>query len=532
MRILRKNQIISKADLNTISLKASQFFLFLPIIVYVLGPSSNSGLASLSTWADQSTYVVAYNEWQISGASGWLTNNWLGPGFFALMKLLSLAFGSVQVSLVLATFLGIMISIGFLMHQVSAARKKTLLIVFLVYFVLATHVQVFKDIPWTHFWVLPMLICAIIFLYNQNSTKLRIFFGGFLLAFSWQIRNFETLALLVSMVVVAACVALFDIRHGKYQIKKELKNIIFIATGTISGFLFVGVISSQFKIYRQYNSSNDFSDMPPSLDLNLINFIERAIQIFFNPTYQSLSSSNAYSVMPISNQAIVRAEELSTFWGQSLSRQQPFLFPLILLSLLITVITTRYLFSKKIDTHYFKLINAPGICGILIVGGYLSQPIIGVGHLKYGIAREFLLPQFLFALQAIVVFAKNYTWISKALKGALALSAVSLLFTSFPDLSYSDYKFKLDERCNVEQECSSNIQVRLQSGTWKKLGEETIYIRDTCEGKDTFYYGKSNRFVLAKCSGDHYVSMIPTSFGIAATPDASAPLDLRKLQIG
>ena len=508
--------------------KRNKFILFAPVLTFLLLPSTNSGLASLSNWADQSTYVVAYKEWLGSGQSAWLENNWVGPGFIALIRILRLPFSSVEVALIQASFIGIFSGILLLSKQTIFSGKILKLNVFLILFVLSTHLPVFKDIPWTHLWVLPMLLFAVLLLDGAKTTKTKNFLIGFLLVFAWQIRNFETIAVIVAIVSVTAALKCVEVLRKQHFFREDLKVTLAMVSGIASSFLFVGLLSRHFYVFRQYKASEDFSPMPPSIDLNPINLLHRFIQLFFEPTFQSLSGYVSDSRLPISDQIVVRGENLTTFFGQSLSRQQPMLLPLMILSIVIMLISIFQFIKNGIDSSYTKLVLALGLAGLLIIFGYLSQPMIGSGHLKFGIAREFLLPQFLFAAVVIASITHN-KWLNKSLLPIILMAIGSSFLINLPDSSYRDYRFELGAKCGVNQSCSASIDVMHQTGQWKTLGIQELYILDKCGMEETYYFGKSDGFVTTNCLLEHSVSVIPTAFGLASTTEAQTILNLKKM---
>jgi hypothetical protein len=503
----------------------------LPIAVYVFIPSSKAGLASLTDWGDQSTYVSAYEEWRSTGKSGWLDNNWIGPGFIALMRLLSLPFGSIQTSLLMASFFGILISLVILIKQKAFSEGKLITITFIVLFVFLTHLQVFKDIPWTHLWVLPILLSAILIIYGGQSTRLKTFSGGFMLMFAWQIRNFETLAVIVAILIASLVSTIFEIANNTYRFRSDLNRKAIYLSGAITGFFFVSVLSGHAYIYRQYHASGVFSEMPPSIDLNPIHGFNRFIQLFLNPTFGSLTGYSAGPELGLIEQIVVRGSGLSAYWGQSLIRQQPMLLPLILISIVITLFSFFNLLKKGRESKEFKLVFTLGIAGLIVIAGYLSQPIIGTGHLKYGIAREFLLPQFLFVLQILVVFVTNIRLYRRVLLIVFFTSITLPLNLDFPDMSLKDFRFSLSAECIGDSMCSTKIEVIKKSGETKTLRSQSIYIRDSCGEKTTFYYGNSDGFPIRGCLSEHYISILPTSFGLAGTPDGQRVLESKETKL-
>lgn len=505
--------------------------IFLPIALYLFSPSTKAGFASLTDWGDQSTYLSAYEEWKNSGKSGWLDNNWIGPGFIALIRVLSLPFSSTQVALIMASFLGLLAGLLILFKQKAILERNMIPVIFLVSFVFLTHLQVFKDIPWTHFWVLPMLLSAIIAMYGGESGKTKTFLGGFLLVFAWQIRNFETLAVIIAIMISALLSLFVEVRHKKFRFVSDLNRRLILLSGAITGFVLIGLLSGHYHVYRQYRPSGVFSQMPPALDLNPINGINRLIQLFFNPTFGSLTGYSTSPEIGFTDQIIVRGSDLSAFWGQSLMRQQPMLVPLALVSLAITLsYLLRFIQGLK-NTRQFKVVFCLGLSGWIVICGYLAQPIIGTGHLKYGIVREFLLPQFLFALQILLVFATNRRLYSGSLVIVLLASLTLPWGLNFANASYKDYRFSVNENCIGNRLCSTEIQVLTQKGEIRTLPSEAIYIRESCGDKTVFYYGRSNGFPLGDCSEDHHISVLPTSFGFASTPEGQTILELKKSRL-
>lgn len=531
----KREEIIRKSFINlkeifTSSQKQSLLYL-LPIVIYLVMPSTKAGFSSLTDWADQSTYVTAYDEWKYSHKTVWLDNNWIGPGFIALIRLLSLPFSSTQVALLMASFLGILCSLLILLRQRAILERNTIVSIFMISFVFLTHLQVFKDIPWTHLWVLPMLLSVILLMYGEQVTKLKIFSGGFLLMLAWQLRNFETLALIMAILCTTAVCAFVELSSKRYQFIEELKRKLILLSGAGVSFIFIGILSGQFYIYRQYRPSGTFSDMPPGLDLNLFHGFNRFVQLFINPTFGSLTGYSAGSELGSREQIVVRGSDLSAFWGQSLIHQQPLLLPLIFISSAITLLVAIGFIKGRRTTKEFKVIFCLGLSGLIIVGGYLAQPIIGVGHLKYGIAREFLLPQFLFALQLLIAFTSNRKLYGRTL-GLLVFVSIALSLTpDLPDMSNRDYSFVLNANCSGDGLCSSSIEVVTQTGQIKTMHSQPIYIRESCGDKTIFYYGNSDGFLISECSSNQYISVLPTSFGLASTPEGQSVLELKKYKV-
>jgi hypothetical protein len=444
----------------------------------------------------------------------------VGPGFFALMRLLCLPFSSIQMALIMASFLGFLLSLGLLLKEsIKSANQKTLSI-FLTFFVLFTHLQVFKDIPWAHFWILPMLLSAVFLMYGDDPKIYKYLGSGFLLGFAWQIRNFETLSVLFGILITEVITIIAAYSRNEAKIKEKLTRLSTTFLGASTSFIFIGLLSGHFAIYQQYGAFKKTTNWVAPLDLNPIHFMNRFIQVFFNPTHHSLSGYYSDSKLDFGKQIIVRGIDLTSYWGQSLVRQQPLLIILMVLSVVVLILSTLQFSKRAMEPRNFALIVSLGLSGFLIIFGYLSQPLMGSGLLKFGIVREFLLPQFLFMLQLIVACNQILNVRAITIWIGTPLLIINLVLPSLPDNSFKDYKFTLSASCGTTKTCSSEIEVLDSKGNWKILDSGTVYIQEDCDSQVIYYYGRSDNFLVNECAGKQTISVLPSSLGLGDSPES------------
>lgn len=499
-------------------------WLQMPLLIYILLPSTKSGFASLTTWSDQSSYVTAYDQWEQTHQSGFLESQWLGPGFFALMRLLVLPFSSIQVALIIASFLGLLLSVWILTNIARQIPNSNIITGFLLVFVLMTHLQVFKDLPWTHFWIIPMLLAAIQMLYFSKPSFFKYGCSGFLLAFAWQIRNFESLAVIIAIVLVEIFILCYQFSQGLNGIRLVIRSSLATFFGGIVGFLSTGILSFHFKIYKQYGAFDGSSHLVAPIDLNPTHMYERFFQLFFAPKFNSLSSYVETFQLPISKQILVQSSDLTPFFGQTLVRQQPLLLPMAIGSIYLMVLCLYRYLNKDIEVKRLKSSLILGLSGLFIMIGYIAQPLIGSANLIYGISREFLLPQFLFGMLIISSYEAKFIWSRITIPITLILGLVFFLLPQPSKATYSDYSFVLSENCGSGELCSSEIKAVNNENQWVTLPIQDVYVADSCASIVQYHHGKSNQFMIMPCSEEHFVAILPSTFGLSDTPQAHQAL--------
>lgn len=186
-------------------------------------PSTLLGFHSLTHWADQSYFLRSMQE--LEASQGATSPSAMGLGYAAVIQLFKQFFGSYEVALVGLSVLSFLIIYSILIQNAFYIEDKirkvfSILVIALSYVLL--RIPLIRDIPWSHFVFAALLFLSIV-VFNSPSMRIDVkyFTIGYLGFLLWQIRNFESTAIVLGLIFCSVIYLL--ICPSDLKVKK-LKN--------------------------------------------------------------------------------------------------------------------------------------------------------------------------------------------------------------------------------------------------------------------------------------------------------------------
>jgi hypothetical protein len=499
------------------------------VVIFLLVPGGRVGFETLTTWGDQSALLRTLKEWQSTGDAPLLSNNWMGPGFVTINFLLVRLFGSFESSLTFLTLSSFILIYVILFREALKSKApwmKVQAVVLLLTSIFFIRINQLRDIPWTHFITGAMVFLIIYLFHYAKGNFLFCFPIGFLFFLSWQTRNFETFALLIS-ILFFYLLRYFLLKEWKKALHTYFDQIrsylVYFTTGMIFAWAVIGIISGRFQIFVQYQG------MLPSSDLSIERLFKRVAQVFVAPTWNTVSSETLNS-----KTTFLQNLSSSNFetWYSPLIHSSPLLLPLTFVAVYLlfseVILMKRSQVVEESDHARIIILN---LTALLILLGYLTQPIVGSTHLKYGLLREFVLPQLLILLAIFLRWNSPLYKIKSHRFSFRKFQPTILVLIAVISMAIQPLKMQPYESLRVSPvngECARNLEfceidIRvLKSNKWEKLPPQPVEFRTMCEGETKSYYSKSFTLKIDACrSNQTEVFAIPLIFGLSTTPEAN-----------
>lgn len=507
-------------------------FPFLVVIFFqTVLPSSNVGFSSLTNWGDQSYLLKSMKE--MHDGAGSSTPELMGMGYAAVAQLLKQFVGSYELALVGLSLLSFTIIYTVLLQkilQIQDAFSKIYSIAILVSSYFLLRIPHIRDIPWSHFITASVFFVLIWFYSKQNiKTTQKYFIYGFILFLLWQIRNFETIGVLLGLIFTLALNSLIKTSDAILKIRKLfLQKMFSFSFGAFLAWALIFIITGSGKFFMQYSHL-------PGPDFSFERFVSRVIAVVYNPSHESINSISLTYWMPqLSNLVSL---DLSKVWFQPLMKSQPAFLPLILISIILLVLQLTYSILKRSEIFLLPIFCL--VVGLTITFGYFIQPVFNQSQLKYGALREFIFPQFLFILGLIETFLtlqSRKIEISKPKLGILYLIApfvflISCLVPKPSETGFQDYRFDLyPKNCHIEGTKCLVIAKVLTAEGWRNMESQPIELRVLENGLTKRVYDSD--FVMEEdlCLTVCSVYGVPLSLGFAETPEAETFFTSKKDQ--
>ena len=181
----------------------------------------------------------------------------------------------------------------------------------------------------------------------------------------------------------------------------------------------------------------------PTLSLSLLP--QKLVQLFVDPCYDSLCSVSDYSGRASASPLLTQGAGNLRLWSLPLSIQLPslVLLPICLVSAAVLVVRAarrREEWTPRL--RQLRLLLELSLAATGIVVGYAASTLTGPAHLRYGFARDFLLPALLSGIAGVALisaglwvvlarrqrkrgFSPEFRFVVLALLGSAAMIAVT-----------------------------------------------------------------------------------------------------------
>lgn len=380
------------------------FFLSLPAAPFP--PESFAG------WHDQALYLEALRSVLEHGRADLIDGDIVGPAYIALAALLHGVAGlSPEASLVWLSKLahalavaGSLVLVRVLVLRLASPPPAVTLTAQLAALALVFGSWTWRwaEFPWTHHVALAAAVSlfAVRFGPSRPSLPGAAALGG-LLAVLALTRSFEFLAVLLAGAVGLGLLVL--LRHAGRPPVRPLHVLAGAAAFVLTVAVVYGVTGKRdaFVLYGS-NLGRQSADVrpeevaeTPTLSLGLVP--TKLVQLFVDPCYLSDCRLDDYAGRPTG---------LNELWRMPLSVQLPGLVFLPFAGLLLAGLLGRALRRRELDADRGRalrqLVELTVVAGGVTLG-YTASTLTGPSHLKYGFAREYLLPAFLMTVTAAVL---------------------------------------------------------------------------------------------------------------------------------
>jgi len=387
---------------------------------YALLPTSGWSDVMFRSWYDQRLYLTTLRETLSTGHSAAVSHNIVGPAYIAAARLVHEVIRvTPQDSLVLVSRLSYVLSIagGMVLVRVGlrtlagAPPLVTLSGQFaFAGLAFAAGTWHWSDVPWTHFFTAALAIGILVARFAWNSRRVaRHALIGALVALLFLTRTFEFAALIAAWGIAAVLLA------GLPRYAPRRPRFLEVISATASFLVVVVAVYAAsgkrglFVLYGsnldQLSAHVDESQVAPTPTFSFGLFPAKLVQLFVEPCFRALCSIADYQ-NPASQLLPPQVAEAGNYrlWSQPLLVQLP---SLVLLPACIVVCTALLVRAYRApnDGSPRTTLRLPFELTIAATGlviGYTANTLSGSPHLRYGLARDFILPAMLAGIAGVI----------------------------------------------------------------------------------------------------------------------------------
>ena len=395
-------------------------FPLLWIGLYLLLPVSGWATVMFDSWYDQQRDLEALRSVLDLGRADAIADNAIGPAYIAAAALLHSVFGlSPEDALValtrgsyaLSAAAGMVLVRWLLRGLVSAAPFVSLTAQFVfAALVFSAGTWHWSDVPWSHFFA--AFLAVTLYAVRFAPTRLTIVQSsaiGVVLALLALTRSFELAALIAAWGIAFVVLAVLRLSGPRaWQAAHVLTAAGAFAATTAVVYLTTGK-RGVFLLYGDYldSQSGNVSTAEivetPTFSFGFVP--TKLVQLFVEPCYYSMCRVSDYaggaSPLPV---PLAEAAGNERLWRLPLAVQLPSLVLLPLCIAAIIVLLVWFARHRRVSSgrlRELRLLVEMTVAATGIVLGYAASTLTGSSHLRYGFARDFLLPALLTGIVAV-----------------------------------------------------------------------------------------------------------------------------------
>ena len=393
---------------------------------YLLLPVSGWATPMFESWADQVRDLAALKELLAEGHAATITANAIGPAYIGAAAAVHWVFGtSPEDSLVVLTRASYAVSVAlalalvgvFVRRLVSGLPMVSIGAQFaLLALVFAMGTWHWSDVPWSHFLAMALVVAV----YAARFIPLHVRPGhavliGLLLALLYLTRSFEFAAVMLAWLIGVGIVLALRLRPLAVPSFVNLLSgaaafvVTWVAVNAATGkggfFLLYGRNLDQ---QRATVDGHDALVSVPHLPTFSPEFVPtKLVQLFLEPCYYSMCSVADYAGgAPSARGQFADAPGGELLWRLPLAVQLPSLVLLPVCVVVLAVVLVRA--ARRRDEVGASVRPLQGLVEMTVAAsglvlGYAASTMIGSSHLRYGLARDFLLPALLTAVVAVTL---------------------------------------------------------------------------------------------------------------------------------
>ena len=404
--------------------QVDRFFFLVWIGIYALLPTSGWAHVMFTGWADQKRDLAALRSVIASGHADAIAHNGIGPAYVAAARLIhetvrlspedSLVL-LTRLSYVLAVALGVVLVRVLLRRLTAAPPMVTIGAQFaFVGLVFAAGTWHWSDVPWSHFFAafLAVAVYALRFA-PARLTVLSASGAGVALALLSLTRSFEFGALVLAWAIAFGGLAVLRLTGARTV---RVAHVVAAAGAFAATTVAVYGLTGKRGFFLLYGESLDTqaghvgsAEVAPTPTFSFSLVPTKLVQLFVEPCYRTLCSLADYTggARPLPPDLLPDGVETAgneRLWRLPLAIQLPtlLLLPLCLVAVAFIVVwAVRNREAARDRLHAIRLLAELTIASTGIVVGYAASTLTGSPHLRYGFARDFLLPALLTGIAGV-----------------------------------------------------------------------------------------------------------------------------------
>jgi hypothetical protein len=390
------------------------------LVLYLLLPVSGWASVMFESWFDQQRDLEALSSVLADGKAEAIAESLIGPAYIASAAVVHWVFGlSPEDALVALNRASYALSIAAALVLVRVLVRRlaptpplaSLAAQFvLVALVFAAGTFHWSDVPWSHFYAafLAVTLYAVRFA-PERATVLGATLAGAVLALLALTRSFEALSLVAAWGIALTLLAVLRV-SGPRRVRAAhvLSGGAAFAVTAVAVYLATGKRDLFFLYgnHLDHQSGNVLSAEVAETPTFSPAFVPvKLVQLFYEPCYYSLCALSDYAggASPLPERLTQDGGNLR-LWGQPLSIQLP---SLVLLPLCVLVVAALVVWAVRHRAaalgraRELRLLVEMTVAATGLVLGYVGSTMTGASHLRYGFARDFLLPALLTSVVAV-----------------------------------------------------------------------------------------------------------------------------------
>jgi hypothetical protein len=390
-----------------------RFFVLFGVAFFLLLPTSGWASVMFASWFDQKRDLAALRSVIADGHAQAIADNGIGPAYIALgavvHDVLGLSAEDALVFLTRASFI-LAVACGVLLVRTLVRRLTTAppLVSLSAQFaflglVFAAGTWHWSDVPWSHF--LAAFLAVALYAVRFVPARLTIVSAaavGMLLALLWLTRSFELAAVVAAWGITFVLLRLLRLHGARVvQLAHVVSGVAAFALTTAAVYALTGK-RDFFLLYggslghQSGNVSAGEVAETPTLSVTLVP--TKLVQLFVDPCYDALCSLSDYAGEATLPPQLTGDAGNLRLWSLPLAVQLPslVLLPLCLLTVgALALVAARNREAAGERVRSLRLLLEATIASAGIVFGYAASTMTGSPHLRYGFARDFLLPALL-----------------------------------------------------------------------------------------------------------------------------------------
>lgn len=410
---------------------------------YLLLPVSGWAPIMFRSWFDQRRDLAALRSVLTDGHADAIAGNLIGPSYIAAARFLHATVRLspedslvvlTRVSYALGVALGVLL-VGVLVRRVAGASPLVSLAAQFTFaaLVFSAGTWYWSDVPWSHFFAafLALAFYAIRFGPERRGLPHAALIGAVLSLLALA-RSFELSAVVLAWAIGAAAVVALGLsprpRISGAHVLAGLGGLLVSAAAVYAAtgkrdlfFLYSGNLDQQ-----SGNVAAAEVAQTPTFSLEYVPV--KLVQLFVEPCYYSLCTVADYaggaSPLPANLAGAAGNERL---WRLPLAVQLPSLtlLPLSVLAMTVVLVwAARHRRNVADRTREIQGLLEMTVAATGLVLGYAASTMTGSSHLRYGFARDFLLPALLAAVVSVTLASIGlWTVLSRRRLGLSPVSA-------------------------------------------------------------------------------------------------------------